>query len=259
MNALSEPQHEEIAELLPDYAIGALDDGDLWRVEAHLERCPRCQEEFAHVLELVGVLSTVSPPGARVKRALFERAGLPLVAPAIAFPAPEPETPRPPTLEPPRQLPRRWIQPAWIGLAAAVVLLALGGGWAFLQQQELDDQRDIIALLAEPDAAYPLTDSDVDTGASATFYADPDHDQALLVGQDFPPLDDGQRYQIWLFTPSGERVDGGLFTPDSDGSTLATVDPDEPISDYWAVGVSVEPDDGSDAPTSPLILGGWIR
>lgn len=255
-----EPQHEEIAELLPDYAIGALEDGDLWRVEAHLEICARCQAEFHQLLELVGVLSPVAAPDVLVKQALFERAGLPLAASIVSLPARESEHAPSTTTSEPTTLSRRRIHPALVALvAAAFVLLALGGAWSFFQQQELDDQREIVALLTDSEAAYPLTDSEVATEASATFYHDPERDQALLVGRDFPALEDDQQYQIWLFTASGERADGGLFTPDDVGGAVVTVDSEAPISDYWAVGVSVEPVDGSDAPTSPLILGGWIQ
>jgi anti-sigma-K factor RskA len=257
VNTLSEPQHSDITELLPDYAIGALEDGDLWRVEAHLETCAQCLATFDQLLELVGVLSPVTAPGASVKLALFARSGLPLAAPVVSVPAHDPEQAPPTTTSEPRTLPQRRVHPALVTLVAAgFLLLALGGAWSVLQQQELDDQREFVALLTDPDAAHPLTDSEVDTDASATFYSDPERDQGLLVGQDFPALENHQRYQIWLFTQSGERVDGGLFTPDENGGVVEVI---ELFSDYWAVGVSVEPVNGSDAPTSPLILGGWIQ
>lgn len=268
MSVLSESQHDEIAELLPDFAIGALDDGDLWRVEAHLDSCARCQAELDQLLDLIGVLSPVALPDASIKQLLFARAGLPLSAPTILPPAQEPRSVQSPApMRPSPARPLVYMQhahPARIALVAAVVaFLVLGGlvlgAWSVLQQQKLDDQREIVALLTDPEAAHRLTDSEVATGASATFYADPDHDQALLVARDLPPLNNGERYEIWLFAESGTRVAGGLFTPNSNGSALTIVDPAEPISTYWAVGVSVEPGDGSAAPTSPLILGGWIQ
>jgi len=146
-----------------------------------------------------------------------------------------------------------------MALVAAAVALLLLGGWNVWLQRELDDRQNLVALIAEPANAHPLTDSDITSDASAVFYVDPERDEALLMARNVPELKDDQRYQVWLFTESGERIDGGLFEPDADGNVSAVVESAEPFSNYWAVGVSVEPQDGSDAPTSPLFLGGWIQ
>lgn len=259
MNALTETQHDEIAELLPDFAIGALSDGDLWRVEAHLDTCPRCQAEFARVLDVVSVIAPVSPPSAATKRALFERAGYPLPEP-VSPPGDHSAEPIP--LHSParsakvRTFPSRL---AWIALPAAAIALFLLGGWNLWLQQELDDQQDLAALIAEPGTAYQLDDTGVETDASAVVYVDPQRDRALLTARNLPLLVDARRYQIWLFTEDGQRVSAGSFAPDDDGSVVAVVESPEPFMSYWAVAISAEPQAGSDAPTSPLFLGGWIQ
>jgi len=149
-----------------------------------------------------------------------------------------------------------------IALSAAAIALLLLGGWNLWLQRELGDQDALIALIAliaEPGNAYPLTDSEIPTEASAIFYVDRQRDQALLTAQNLPSLASGQRYEVWLFTETGQRVSGGLFVPETDGTVALAVDPADPLSTYWAVGVSTEPEGGSDAPTSPLLLGGWIQ
>lgn len=259
METLTDAQHDEISELLPDYAIGAVSDGDLWRIQAHLESCERCQAELVWVLDFASVAAPVDPPGDTVKRELFRRAGHPLPEP-IDLDVPHPLQVVPPDAPALKskilRLPSRL---AWVALPAAVIALCLLGGWVFLLQRELDDQEDLFALIAEPGNAYPLTDSDVPTDASAIFYVDPQDDQALLTAQNLPQLVNDERYQVWLFTENGERVSGGLFVPEPDGTIALTVEPSEPLSTYWAVAISTEPEAGSEAPTSPLLLGGWIQ
>ncbi len=259
MSTLTEAQHDDLAELLPDFAIGALSDGDLWRVEAHLESCPRCRAEFTGLLEVMSAIAPVAPPSFDTRRVLFARAGHPLLetAPPEA-PRPLVTVPRETPAEPARvvRLPARL---AWFALTAAAVALLLLGGWNLWLQRELGDQDELIALVAEPGNAYPLTDSEIPTEASAIFYVDRQRDQALLTAQNLPSLASDQRYQVWLFTEAGQRVSGGSFVPETDGTVALAVDPAEPLSTYWAVGVSTEPAEGSDAPTSPLLLGGWIQ
>lgn len=257
VNTLTDAQHNEIAELLPDFAIGTLSDGELLRVESHLQVCIDCRAEFAQLLDVVSVLPLAAPPSVGARHALFGRAGHPLsgldpgVRPLELVPV-EPAAP-------PANVRRLPSQFARFALLAAVIALLVLGGWSVWLQRELSERESLVALISEPANAYPLTDSEVPSDATAIFYVDPERDDALLTAQNVPALADDQRYQIWLFTESGERVDGGLFTPDADGNVSAVVESAEPLAEYWAVGVSVEPHDGSEAPTSPLILGGWIQ
>ncbi len=259
METLTEAQHNDIAELLPDFAIGALSDGDLWRVEAHLESCPRCRAEFVQLLDLVSVMAPVAPPSLAARRTLFERAGYPLPAPPLTAAA---EPPAPVFRDRQRQAARITRLPARVGqiaLAAAAIALFLLGGWNLWLQRELDDQEHLIALVAEPGNAYPLTDSEVATDATAIFYVDPERDQALLTAQDLPSLANEGRYQVWLFTEDGSRVSGGSFVPEEGGTIAFAVEPSDPLATYWAVAISAEPEAESEAPTSPLLLGGWIQ
>lgn len=257
MSALTEAQHSDIAELLPDYVVGALGDAALDLVEAHLETCPQCQAEFDHLLDVVSIVAPVTPPSLATRRALLDRTGQPRPAP-VSPPLPI----QPLRLDvgnQPRQLPRAPARLAWIALSAAAVALLALGGWSLWQQQEIDEQESLIALFSEPANAHPLTDSEVQSDASAVLYVDPGRDQALLTAQDLPSLADGQRYQVWLFTEAGQRIGAGTFAPEPGGNAVVTVDAPESFETYWAVAISAEPVGGSEAPTSPLLLGGWIQ
>jgi len=259
VETLTEAQHNDIAELLPDFAIGALSDGDLWRVEAHLESCPRCRAEFVQLLDLVSVMAPVAPPSLAARRTLFERAGYPIPEPPLR---PAAEAHEPVFRDAPLQPARITHLPARLGrfaLAAAAIALFMLGGWNLWLQRELGDQEDLIALISEPGNAYPLTDSEVATDATAIFYVDPERDQALLTAQDLPSLANEGRYQVWLFTEDGSRVSGGSFVPEEGGTIAFAVEPSDPLATYWAVAISAEPEAESESPTSPLLLGGWIQ
>lgn len=256
MSAPNEGQHIEIAELLPDYVFGALSDVDLDRVQAHLETCASCQAEFEMLLVVATEVAPVSPPSLATRQTLLARIA-PLPRPELA--------PQPPYLPlrmdgPDRSGPTHRVpgRLAWLGLAAAIVLIGLGG-LAFWQQRELDEQEALIALYAEPGNAHPLTDSEVESEASAIFYVDRERDQALLAADDLPALATGQRYQVWLFTQDGQRVSAGTFAPGADGSAVVTVEAPGTFDTYWAAAISAEPEAGSPTPTSPLLLGGWIQ
>lgn len=259
MSTFTVAQHDELAELLPDFAIGALSDGDLQLVETHLASCPQCRTEFEDLLHIISIIAPAPPPSLETRRVIFERAGHPL-GERMSAGAPRPlvTVPRAPSAVPVKVM-RMPARLAWIVISAAAIALLALGGWNLWLQRELGDQEALIALIAEPGNAYPLTDSEIPTEASAIFYVDPERDQALLTAQDLPSLTSDQRYQVWLFTEDGQRVSGGTFVPESDGTVALAVDPADPLSTYWAVGVSTEPAGGSDAPTSPLLLGGWIQ
>lgn len=259
MNTLTETQHNELAELLPDFAIGALSDVDLWRVEAHLASCASCQAEFALMLDVVSVFSPAPPPGVSTRRALFERVGF-LLSDRISQPVDHPLEPT--RIEPlvqPAQVRRFPDRFARIALLAAAVILFLLGGWNLLLQQELDNQEDLVALSEELGTAHSLPDSEVLPNAGAVVHVDPQRNRALLTARSLPSLVDDQRYQVWLFPESGQPVSGGSFVPEADGSLVAVIESPEPFATYFAVAVSAEPRGESEAPTSPLVLGGWIQ
>lgn len=259
MNTQPEAQHNDIAELLPDFAIGALDDGDLWRVETHLETCARCREELTWLVEFGSMAAPVEPPSLAVKRELFQRAGQPLPE-RLPDDAPRPLQVVPVGSSrrgaPIRRLP---VRLAWIALPAAAVALLLLGGWNILLQRELDDRDGRVELFAESANAYPLTDSETPSDATATILVDRTNDEAILTARGLPTLEDGQNFQVWLFTQEGDVVNAGSLTADAQGAVVAAIDAPQRYASYWAVGVSIETNQSGAAPSSPLLLGGWIQ
>lgn len=244
--------------MLPDYVVGALPEDAFRLVEDHLTGCAACRREFAALLETTSLIADAGRPGPDVWPAISER-----LAPYRSWPMPPIHTdPAHPVMrQGPDRSRRLWPHQsiAW-GVAALALVMALSlGAWNVLLQWELRDDSRIASLVTEPDGAYMLTDSDLESGASGVFYVDRESDEALLLAQGLEPLPNTQRYQVWLFTREGEQVAAGFLPVDASGTGNGLVDAPAPMSEYWAVALSAEPVTGSPAPTSPLALGGWIQ
>lgn len=258
---MNDTRHDDLRELLPDYAVGALDEAQAALVMRHLDACPACRRSLADLLELVGLLAPVQHPSPPVRAALLARVAARGAAASVV--APEVSTPSAvvPTALPVRRPARldRWRRLVARGaLAAAAVLLLALGGWNLALQRQLDQRATEARLLDNPAAAHPLTDSEL-PGAQGVLYAAPDGDFALLLASGLPPLPPDQRYQLWLFAEDGARESGGVFAVTADGTARVTIQPPAGFARYVAVAVSPEPVAGSPAPTGRLVLGGWIR
>lgn len=238
-------RHDDLRELLPDYAIGTLDEAQAALVMQHLDTCPACRRSLADLFEIIGLLAPVQYPSPPVRSALLAR----VAARGSAAPLP---------IRRSGHL-GRWRRAAARGaLAAAAVLLLALGGWNLALQRQLDQRATAARLFDNPAAAHPLTDGEL-PGAQGVLYAAPNGDTALLLASGLPLLPPDQRYQLWLFTEDGARESSGVFAVAPDGTARVSVQPPAGFARYVAVAVSPEPVAGSVAPTGPLVLGGWIR
>lgn len=285
------PTHEAITELLPGYALGALDEDEERFVARHLDDCPVCRLQLDELRETAGLLAFGAPPAQPspgAKAALFAR-----VAAAEGAARPTVTNLAPPAQPHPRERGASvrtrarsarsrfaWPRPAParlapLALAAAVILSLLG--WNISLQRRLDDaarlaalapsdaERELIVrLLNNPAAAHslrPVGEDDYGGGVrTAGFvYADPAYNVALLLTYWMPPLRSDQRYQVWLILPDGSRDSGGLFSVDERGNGQLLVRAPAPFARYQAVGISPEPYDGSPRPTAPGVVRGDLR
>lgn len=170
---------------------------------------------------------------------------------------------------------RRSILP-W-ALAAAMTVLATGAIlWALAMMGQIDDlkaERDAqdqqIALLTEqreqylaqtPALVFPLVSTTVDTGdsqASAMVYMDPDPEGwggiVAFRGMTVPPA--GQVYQLWTIT-DGQVTPGPTFVPDAEGRAMVQVGGE--ASGAGSMAITMEPDGGSQTPTTSPIMQGSL-
>ena len=79
--------------------------------------------------------------------------------------------------------------------------------------------------------------------------------EALLLTFDLPLLSEDESYQIWLIK-NGTGYSAGTLIIDSTGYGQAVIIPVAPLADFDAIGITVEPSEGSEGPTGTSVLKG---
>jgi anti-sigma-K factor RskA len=102
-----------------------------------------------------------------------------------------------------------------------------------------------------------LAGTDVQPGASGQLIANPTGASAVLVVSGLQRLAPGRSYQLWLVS-DGTPVSAGVFNVDENGEAVIEVIASAPPASYEAMGVSIEPEGGSDLPTGDVVLRGTI-
>ena len=218
---------ETIHDLTPAYALDALDAHDEERYVEHLASCERCREDLAELRDPVAALAY-----------------------GVSFPAPPPALRarilEAATAERSNVVPIRRRLPVAIGAVAAVaatVAIALGL-WASSVSSELDRERSLLAILADPDAkAIPLEGANGRVVVTAT-------GEAALVVSGLATAPEGKTYALWV-AAGDQVVPAGVFDAQHERDVVRLTRPVPPGS---GVAVTVEDDGGADAPTSDPIF-----
>lgn len=258
-------------ELLPAYAIGALDGEDLRALETHLQGCERCRAALAEWRRETEALALSAPPIAPAEitraRLLREIERLPQEgAEPHAAPA------------------RRGASLGWWAAAAALAFAVWAGAEqralrrqvAHLQTEnaavaarldqaknELDSTRGELArlrlasqILTTPDlrpvVLAGLPDAPAAIGHS---FVNPDEHRALFKAYKLPPAPAGKTYQLW-FIADGKPVSAGIFDVDAQGYAQLVVDGVAPPDHIQAWAVTIEPAGGVPQPTGAMVLKG---
>ena len=235
-----------IRDLIPGYALGALDEHESERVSSHLEICSECAEalvEYRQVAE--GLLH--APPPQSVPPYLRERVLSQLPVSSV---------------EAPVERPGRIRLGRWAAVAAAAALLlvnlvlllelrALRSEQTELQAQ-VDRNQMALAVQSYPSSQVVEVDGE---NVFGTFIYDPGRTVAVLYAWGLRPLPEGHVYQAWFTGSDGKRASGGLFgAQDEDSFTIAVLWAPSSLGDYDQLGVTVEPTGGSQQPSGPPVL-----
>jgi anti-sigma-K factor RskA len=235
--------HETIQGLIPAYALAATDPDESQAVEMHLPSCADCRVLLADYRRL-GEDLLFAVPAMAAPAGLTERMQRRLApAPREAAPGPWWARPR--------------LRPAVFALGAAVLLLAVTNFYWFGRVKGLEQRAAGPAVTASwlaDAAAIPLRADGSGAWAQGVVYAPKGAQPALLCVYGMPALPAGKTYQVWLIKDL-RRDSGGLFQVSPDGFGLLVLRPERPLSEYSAVGITVEPAGGSPGPTSPRVLG----
>lgn len=230
---------EEMHEMAFAYAIHALDDDDRLAFETHLADCPGCRREVAQTQDAVAGLSddfAVEPPP-HLRSVVLDR-----VAATV--------TPLAPRRSSGTEVGtgRREHRPGrWLAAAAAAVVLA-GGVWGVTRTLDPDPTSQV---LQASDAAEHTADTE--DGPVAVVVSDAAGQAVVQLPGNFAAPATGQVYQAWFVGPDGAARSAGLLTAETvaEGRTLLEGSPDGAV----AVGLTVEPEGGSNQPTTePFVV-----
>jgi anti-sigma-K factor RskA len=254
-----------IEELLPFYVLDALTEEEKELVESYLAKHP---EARAQVQELQSDASAmpysvlpVEPPR-HVKEALMSRIAADVQARERSTAPAESQSSR-------RGLRFEDIfRVLSLGAATAAIL------WAFVLNAQVERLQNEISALSEQVTAQsqsidqiitnlpPANQSDVITvslkgtevqpGAQGQLIADPNEQSAVLVISGLPPLEPGRTYQVWLIGDA--PISAGFLTVDANGQSVLIVTSEETIGSFNSLGISIEPEGGSEQPTGEIVV-----
>ena len=235
-----------IDEMLPVYAVNALDASDRALVEAHLATCDRHDDAAAWgdvALRLSDLAPEMTPPAGLRDRILAipsapPAAVEPTVLPPVAIPAALVEDSDAATEATPLRRPTTWLPYAMAAAFAAIAVFF--GAWT-----------GILLTGSDADAAPRLAASTSAGGieASATFIED--EQVALVRISGLAPLPEGSDYQLWTIGPSASPAPAGIVDVQG-GSVVAPVAGS--FSEGWTFAITIEPTGGSPAPTTDPIV-----
>jgi anti-sigma-K factor RskA len=240
--------HDELRDLIPIYALDALDGDEELEIRSHLEACQACRMLLdSHVqaaASLALAAEPVTPPAALRTR---------LMTAVASTPQAPPSTPA---------VPLRLRQPVtWERLSAIVAVAALLalGAFSYRQTRHLHElerklaaQGEIFQALASPLAtAVPLTGTGSGVNASAELYVSGDKHTAGLVARGLS--DPGKNvYQLWLIGNNNVPVPVQAFRPDSSGLALVQIRIN--LSNMQGMAVTVEARAGNSTPQGSFVL-----
>ena len=223
------------------YAVDALDDLERARFEQHLSECEDCRAEVAELRETAALLAettAVTPPESLRESVLAGISQVRPLAPEVPAPTPADE--------------RSGGRRAWMPfLVAAALAILVGIGALIVQPWAGDDGPRLTAaeqVLQAPDAEEVFLD--LGEAGRATVVRSKSEDRAVIVTEDMVSAPDGKAYELWFQTPEEDMVPAGMM-PDAADQTVVL---DGSAADAIAVGITVEPEGGSDEPTTEPMM-----
>lgn len=236
---------DPLIDLIPAYALGALDRNEAREVEAHLPYCADCRMELerfdALAKELPLALAEADPPESLHTRLLAQAAEKPGVEAAPLGHS---------VWEQVTAVFRQHKALAFSYAALTVLVLILLGTTIFFWQRVTDLSGGPVPGSLQ---AVHLTSTGVIPNAEGYLTVSWDGLSGAIVLDRVPQLGDGQVYQLWLVR-DGRRDSGALLDVDELEYGGGRVQPPEPLFNYSSVEVTIEPAGGSERPTSEVIM-----
>lgn len=236
---------DDIHLLTGAYAVDALDDLERARFEQHLKVCDDCLLEVSGLSQTAALLpeTTARAPRPEVRDSVL--AAISTVRPAPPIIHHEASQHRVP-----RRASVRWFP---VLAVAAAITLIFGLAWQpWSNDSESGPDVQLTAaerVLGAPDAEK--VSLEIEGGGQATVVRSVAEGKAVVVTNDMPDAPTGKDFELWFRDDTGHLDPAGLM-PDGPENTIVLRGD---ASDITGVGITVEPDGGSDVPTSsPIAL-----
>ena len=230
----------DVNELVPAYALGAIDPDEERAISEHLMTCDDAHLEARELIAAAAIvpasLAPVAPSAALRTRLMTTIAETPQAHRRAALEEPRPIGTRAPWWR---------INALPAGLAAAALAAAVGfGAWGISARNELAERDAALQAIASADAIFAASGEAgsgwlVESGDAAMFMAD---------GLASPPS--GQLYELWLIHADGTVLAVGTID-DTEGWSLVTLESGLEGAVTFAVTAEEE---RVEAPTSDPVL-----
>lgn len=249
--------HEQFAEDLALYSLGALQGDAKAALEKHLQECASCRRELDQLRgdsALLAMSATGPRPPSRSRTRLLD---------AIA---------REPRTQPSRSRLNWW---AIVGWAAAAVMLVFVIGVSqhdkrlsstiselskMVEKERIssEDARRVAAVLHASDAMpyeiLPVSMKPKMPTGKAIYSRD--RSGLVFVATNLQPVPAQKAYELWLIPMKGAPIPAGMFKPDSHGMAMVMNPPLPAGVEAKAFAITIEPEQGSSAPTSNILMMG---
>ena len=232
-----------VIDLLPGYVLDLLSTEETVQVAEHLSDCQTCQVELSRLQqvtdELPLALAETTPPAhlkGRLMSTIRSRQAGQLMIGKLTLWQRFTATVR-----------RR--APAWALALIAVLVIGNMLQWSSINRfsSQAQPSMQVIALANTVDSPR----------AVGTLIIDQHGHYGTLVVDQLAELDPEHQYQVWLIQ-DGKRTSGGLFSVNYAGYASLELLVPQPLGQYDAVGITIEPLGGSPGPTGAKVLGGDI-
>lgn len=260
--------HEEYKEMLPAYALDALDAEEAREVEAYIKQHKDLRDELDDWRETASLLAYAVPvaePSSSVREKLFANIRLQKQTSSVEVTKPASNVIPFPT----KQTQRRWNTIQLVAaLAASVAIFLLSVLlWTALQnnranesqiaelknrlnetQKRIEEQNKDIALFTSADSnIVALKGLGTAPNAVARLAYDRKTGNAVLIAENLPSIPAGKAYQIWYITD--KPTPGKTFKPDASGkATLRDLIPSGSLQ-ASVFAVTIEDEKGATSPT----------
>jgi anti-sigma-K factor RskA len=240
-----------LLDLIPAYALGALDPEERSEVEALLATDAEAQAmlvEYQAMTEALVLTTPVRPASARLSGDLRAR-----LAAQRAQSQPEPADISPFQLvrpiPGPRPPPSRWMP--YVAGAAAMILILITALAYFMRQgmPPSDPAERYQWIVSQADARRVAFKSDLDPNTTGELVVTADGQYGVIQVEKLPNIAADRAFELWYINDTGPHSAGLLDINNPQAPNYINLP--EPVEQYNAYAVSVEPETGSPDPNAP--------